>query len=328
MTPQATPSKASDSPKAICDDCHPDAVFLVGRRETLEMKLKFKWIAASLLMAVTMGGVSSTRAETPEVALPPFYKSVTKLSPKGKLGQVLAKESIATAIPGAQAWRIAYVSSDVLERRTISTASVIAPRGPAPSKGRPIVAWAHGTRRTAQNCDHPRRSIGKRLNQYFLVGGNSATMTGFRRSNCSSSRVISSLERIIRDWAAPVPTNTIAATKRAVINSVRAAGHERCGGKTKAIIWRSQGRGAAIAAGEPPGIHFEKGTAYDGAAFVGFVGLAPDDVAVLTPKTALDEAAAERLFGSLIENFGDNVFNFSHFSMTLWANAATSSLSS
>ena len=292
------------------------------------MKLKFKWLAAALLMAATIGGVSSTRAEAPEVSLPPFYKSVTKLSPKGKLGQVLAKESVSTAIPGAQAWRIAYVSSDVLERLTISTALVIAPRGPAPAKGRPIVAWAHGTTGTAQNCG-PSQVVdpARALNQYFLVSGNSWTDYG-----------LPAVEALIEQGYVVVGTDyqglggggahqyAIAATQaRDVINSVRAVGAMKlAGAKTKAIVYGwSQGGGATIAAASMPEYISKKGTAYDGAAFVGFVGLAPDDVAVLTPKTALDEAAAEHLFGSLIENFGDNVFNFSHFSMTLWANAAT-----
>ena len=292
------------------------------------MKLKFKWIAASLLMAGTLGGVSSTRAEAPEVALPPFYKSVTKLPPRGKLGQVLTKEIVATAIPGAQAWRIAYVSSDLLERPTISTGLVIAPRGPVPAKGRPIVAWAHGTTGTAQNCG-PSQVIdpARALNQYFLVGGNSWTDYG-----------LPAVELLVKQGYVVVGTDyqglggggahqyAIAATQaRDVINSVRAVGAMNlAGAETKAIVYGwSQGGGATIAAASLPAYISQKGTAYDGASFVGFVALAPHDVAVLTPKTALDEAAAERLFGSLIENFGDNIFNFSHFSMTLWANAAT-----
>jgi hypothetical protein len=72
-------------------------VFLAGRKETLELKLELKWIAAAaLLMAAAIGGVSSTRAETPEVSLPPFYKSATTFSPKGKLGEVLVRR-----LPGA-----------------------------------------------------------------------------------------------------------------------------------------------------------------------------------------------------------------------------------
>ena len=57
----------------------------------------------------------------------------------------------AAQIPGAQAWRIAYVSSDAMERKTLSSALVIAPTGDMPAAGRPIVSWAHGTTGIAQN---------------------------------------------------------------------------------------------------------------------------------------------------------------------------------
>lgn len=84
--------------------------------------------------------------------MPPFYESVMQMNPAGKLGQVIKKESIKTSLKGAQAWRIAYVSSDVAGRKTISTGLIIAPTGPASKEGRPIMAWAHGTTGSAQNC--------------------------------------------------------------------------------------------------------------------------------------------------------------------------------
>jgi len=80
-----------------------------------------------------------------EPSIPPFYQAVSKMSPEGKLGQVIKKEQIQTVVPGAQAWRIAYISSDVGDRKTISTALVVAPTGKTPAQGRPIMAWAHGT---------------------------------------------------------------------------------------------------------------------------------------------------------------------------------------
>jgi hypothetical protein len=80
-----------------------------------------------------------------EPAIPPFYQEVSKMTPNGKLGEVIKKEQIPTSIENAHAWRIAYISSDVGGRRTISTALVVAPVGQAPAEGRPIVAWSHGT---------------------------------------------------------------------------------------------------------------------------------------------------------------------------------------
>src|SRR5262245_52816133 len=104
-------------------------------------------IAGPLALVSSMGG-----AANPHVDLPPFYEAVTKLSPSGKLGQVVKQETVKTSLPGAQAWRIAYISSDLQERNTLSTALVVAPAGPAPKEGRPVIAWAHGTTGTAESC--------------------------------------------------------------------------------------------------------------------------------------------------------------------------------
>jgi hypothetical protein len=115
------------------------------------------------LLALGIGAAAPTARA--EVALPPFYEAVTKMSPDGK---------VTTSIAGAQAWRIAYISSDAQERKTLSTALVVAPVGSAPKEGRPVIAWAHGTTGTAQSCG-PSQMLdpAKSLNQYFLVGGDS-----------------------------------------------------------------------------------------------------------------------------------------------------------
>ena len=85
-------------------------------------------------------------------SLPSFYEAASKIMPQGNLGQIVSQEAIATSVAGARAWRIAYVSSDMSDRKTIVTALVVAPVGEPPVDGRPIMAWAHGTTGTAQNC--------------------------------------------------------------------------------------------------------------------------------------------------------------------------------
>lgn len=62
--------------------------------------------------------IAAQSAQAAEVSLPPFYQTVTQMKPSGPLGKVIAKEKIATKIPGAEAWRIAYISSDINERPT------------------------------------------------------------------------------------------------------------------------------------------------------------------------------------------------------------------
>ena len=109
-----------------------------------------------------------------EPPVPPFYASVMKMTPEGKLGQVIKQEAVATSVKGAQAWRIAYISSDISGRKTIATGLVVVPMGPVPAGGRPVMSWAHGTTGAAQNCG-PSQVIDHAvpLNEYFLVGGNS-----------------------------------------------------------------------------------------------------------------------------------------------------------
>lgn len=296
------------------------------------MSLKFRQVALACLIPAALNFADSAaggaRAEQPAVSLPPFYEAVSRLAPTGKLGQVLAQESISTQIPGAEAWRIAYVSSDVRERKTISTAIVVAPKGPPPKDGRPIVAWAHGTTGTAENCGPSQvPNPAQPLNQYFLTDGNSWTDYG-----------LPAVEDFIRQGYVVVGTDyqglggggahqyAVAATQgRDVINSIRAAGSMGLAGADKkaAVYGWSQGGGASIAAASLTDYIAQKGTADDGVSMVGFVALAPDDVAAVAPKTALDETGAAKMMGELIDGFSDNVFNFAHLAMTLWANAAT-----
>ncbi|HET8722953.1 MAG TPA: lipase family protein, partial [Anaeromyxobacteraceae bacterium] len=247
-----------------------------------------------------------------QVALPPFYEAVARLKPEGKLGQVVKKEAVGTSIPGAKAWRIAYVSSDVAGRRTLATALVVAPAGAAPKGGRPVVAWAHGTTGTAQNCG-PSQVLDPAvpLNQYFLVGGNSWTDYG-----------LPAVDEFVRAGYVVVGTDyqglgaggkhqyAIAATNaRDVIDSVRAvASMKETGAGKRAVAYGwSQGGGAAIAAASMGDYVAAKGTAADGVTFLGFVALAPHDVAVLVPPDA-GGSAAEKVMGELVATFSGTVF--------------------
>jgi hypothetical protein len=84
------------------------------------MNKKLLTILAGLICGLNIGIV---RADPP---MQPFYADVMKMTPQGKLGQVIKQESIATSVKGAQAWRIAYISSDIAGRKTISTGLVVA----------------------------------------------------------------------------------------------------------------------------------------------------------------------------------------------------------
>lgn len=281
----------------------------------------------SLLAALAlMTGATATHAA--DVVLPPFYQGVAAMQPDGQLGQVVAKEAVATSIPGAEAWRIAYVSSDVRERKTLSTALVIAPKGAAPASGRPILAWAHGTTGIAQSCG-PSQVIdpAQDLNQYVMVGGTSWTDFGLPAANhfISEGYVLVATDYQGLGGGGDGHQYSISATQgRDVINSVRAVGSLGLSGGAKqaAIYGWSQGGGAALSAASLTDYIAQQGTAFDGVSFVGFVGLAPQDVAVLVPPGPTEDAAARKLMSELAGSFSDSVFNFSHFAMSLWAMTA------
>lgn len=271
------------------------------------------------LFAIAIG-VGSAHAQP---SVPPFYESLAKMTPGGKLGQVIKQEKIATTVKDAQAWRIAYISSDVNERPTISTALVVAPIGKAPTGGRPIVAWAHGTTGTAQSCG-PSQVLNPAvsLNQYFLVNGNSWTDYG-----------LPNLDTFIKEGYVVVGTDyqglggggrhqyVVSATQgRDAINSARAVGSmpEMGAGKKAVLYGWSQGGGTTIAAASLPEYIAKKGTAFDGIEFVGFVAMAPPDIAIAAGGKTLDQTGADKLLGELVQSFSDNIFNFTHFAMNMW----------
>ncbi len=95
------------------------------------------------------------------------------------------------------------------------------------------------------------------------------------------------------------------------------------GARKRAVVYGwSQGGGATLAAASLSDYIAQTGTAADGIDFLGFVGLAPDDVAAVMPANLNDEAAAADAVSKLAASFSDNVFNFTHFAMTMWGTQA------
>jgi hypothetical protein len=245
---------------------------------------------------------SAAHADPP---MAPFYASVMKMAPEGKLGQVIKQEKIPTSVKGADAWRVAYISSDIAGRKTIATGLVVVPIGTAPAAGRPIMSWAHGTTGTAQNCG-PSQVLDPAvpLNQYYLVGGNSWTDYG-----------IPSLEEWIKEGYVVAATDYqglggggkhqygVSATNGMdAVNIVRAAGSmKEAGANKKTLIYGwSQGGGATIAAASMPEYIKQKGTAFDDLEVLGFVALAPLDLAAAAPKGKITQAQADQYFAGTL----------------------------
>jgi pimeloyl-ACP methyl ester carboxylesterase len=282
------------------------------------------------LAAVSLGvaalGIAAVTAAA-QVSLPPFYQAASKMSAEGKLGQVIKKEEIKTSIAGARAWLIAYISSDISNRKTIATGLVVAPAGKAPKEGRPVVAWAHGTTGTAESCG-PSQVLNPAvpLNEYFLVGGNSWTDYG-----------LPVVEEFIKAGYVVVGTDyqglggggkhqyVVSVTQaHDAIDSIRAAGDlKETGAGKKAVVYGwSQGGATVLAAASSDAYVSQKGTAFDGIDIVGFVALAPADIAVLAPQQALTQTSAEAMLQTLFKSFSENVFNFTHMAMNLWGTQA------
>ena len=284
------------------------------------MKLGLRNLVFTSLCFATISALAS-----PPVAQ--FYEDVAKMTPNGKLGQIIKQEKIKTSVKGAQAWKIAYISSDVAERKTISTGLIVAPVGQAPKEGRPILAWVHGTTGSAQNCG-PSQIINPAspLNEYFLMNGNSWTDYG-----------IPNVEEFIKEGYVVVATDyqgqggggrhqyAIAGTNgRDAINSARAASSmkEVAAGKKTIIYGWSQGGGATIAAASLLNYQAQQGTAADNLEYLGFVGLAPDDIAAVLPKPPTDEASASKIMNEFTQANVPNIFLFAHYVMALWGSEA------
>lgn len=261
-----------------------------------------------------------------EPSVSPFYQSVMQMKPEGKLGQIIKQEKVSTPVKGAQAWRIAYISSDLNDKKTISTGLVVAPTGSAPAGGRPIISWSHGTTGNAQNCgpsqvENPAQS----LNQYFLKNGNSWTDYG-----------LPSLDQFIQDGYVVVGTDyqglggggrhqyAVAKTNgRDAINAARAAGSikETGAGKKTVMIGWSQGAGSTVGASSQKEYIAQKGTAYDDIDVLGFVAMSVPDLAMYSPKT-LDDAGATKMVNDFSQAWSVDSFAFAHMAMNLWGTQA------
>ncbi|CDR33757.1 alpha/beta fold hydrolase [Criblamydia sequanensis] len=256
---------------------------------------------------------------TPSVS--PFYQEVAKIKPQGRLGQVVKKEEIFTPIPGAKAWKIAYISSDLNDKPTLATALVVAPL--SAGSDRKIVAWAHGTTGTAQNNGPSQQeNPAVPLNLYFLIGGNSSTDYGLPalQAFIQAGYVVVGTDYQGLGGGGRHQYNVATTNGRDVINSIRAVSSEKLGGagKTAVAIGWSQGGGAMLSMASDKDYIERKGAASDEIALKGFVALAPDDLAVEFGVNPTDEAASDQIMKALHDQFTKNLADFTHYVMALW----------
>jgi pimeloyl-ACP methyl ester carboxylesterase len=78
--------------------------------------------------------------------------------PSDSRGTVIRSEPLDGAPEGAVAWKILYLSTSYTGEPTAVSATLVVPSTPAPTGGRPVVAFAHGTVGVAPNCARSLRS--------------------------------------------------------------------------------------------------------------------------------------------------------------------------
>ena len=275
-------------------------------------------VAATLTLFPIISG--SRAAAQPTVYLDPFYVQTDTLNPNGKpLGTVLASAPLASTIPGSQAWRIAYVSSDAAGRRTVVTGLIAAPIGRAPKGGRPLMAWAHGTTGTARRCGPSQMpQPAQPLNQYLLPSGTSYSDFG-----------LPGMEMFLRRGYVIVATDyqglggpgdhqyaQTVTNGRDVINALRAArAFKPAGAGEQAIVYGwSQGGGATLgAAGQVA--YVRSADAVAPINILGFVAMAPQDIGIQMPSDISKEAEAAKLIQAFNTQMDENVFNSTHLLM-------------
>lgn len=261
------------------------------------------------------------------VDMAPFYTSLPAVQPGDKLGKLIKVEQIETAVQNAQAWKIAYVSSDLQGNKTLVTGIIVSPLGAAPANGRAVVAWAHGTTGTAQTCG-PSQLLNpaQPLNQYYLMNGNSWSDFG-----------IPAIDAFIKAGYVVVSTDyqglggggkhqyTVSVTQaQDVINSIRAATQlEKTGAGSKAIVYGwSQGGGATITAAGLSDYVQNGDTVNNNIQLIGFVAMAPYDIAAVLPDNIKTVQQATMYLQKLSTIFSANVFNFTHYVQNLWGMVA------
>jgi acetyl esterase/lipase len=95
---------------------------------------------AALLCSAAVAQAQSAfyRASPAEIAGPP--------------GTLIRQEPMARTLEGADAYRVLYRSTGLQNEPIAVSGVVIVPPGPAPSAGRPIIAWAHPTTGVVPRC--------------------------------------------------------------------------------------------------------------------------------------------------------------------------------
>lgn len=180
--------------------------------------------------AIPIVAVSSAQAQLP------FYKA-SPAEVSGPPGSIIRQELMIGAPLGAIATRILYRSTGLSGEPIAVSSVVIAPVGPVPPGGRPVVAWAHPTTGVVPHC------------------APSLALTFFQSVQGLHQMIERGYVVVATDYpglgtAGPHPYLVGESEGRAVIDSVRAARELPVGAGDRFAVWgHSQGGHAALYTG-------------------------------------------------------------------------------
>jgi pimeloyl-ACP methyl ester carboxylesterase len=114
-----------------------------------------RWIFVAAFVLAVLAATGVVRQCTDDVVehatIGHFYDVPTSF-PARPPGTLIRSERVLGAPDGSVAWRVLYHSRDLHDRDIVVSGLVVAPDGPAPRGGRPIVSWAHPTTGAARRC--------------------------------------------------------------------------------------------------------------------------------------------------------------------------------
>jgi acetyl esterase/lipase len=105
----------------------------------------------ALVFAVGVLGALCFGAFDPALAQSGFY-AVETGELAGPPGSLIRVEAMTGAPDGAAAYRVLYRSTGLHDEPIAVSGVVVVPAGPAPARGRPIIAWAHPTTGVVPRC--------------------------------------------------------------------------------------------------------------------------------------------------------------------------------
>jgi alpha-beta hydrolase superfamily lysophospholipase len=168
-----------------------------------------------------------------------FYEPPAPL-PSGPPGALIRQERLVDPPPGASAWRVLYLSTDDDGDAVPVSGVIVAPDGPPPPGGRPVVAWAHPTTGVTSLCAPS-----------LSPGAGTSTIPGLAEM-LAAGYVVTATDYPGLGTAGPHPYLVGTSEGRAVLDGVRAArALPEAGAGERAAVWgHSQGGHAALFAGQ------------------------------------------------------------------------------